>query len=161
MRLRSPAIGPNARFSLRHAGLCFLLVACGASAPVVKPPSASASTVASTVDAQPTSSIHRSDVSAMVHAGFGVFLQTVAIDEHPVFQRGKFHGFRIAALAPEYGRTGLAVGDVVTRVNGMPIERPEQAIEVFRSLEVASELHIDYERDGAPRELRVAIVDDK
>jgi len=95
----------------------------------------------------------------MVHAGLGSFLQTVAIDEHPVFQDHKFHGFRIAGLAPQYASTGIVPGDVITKVNGMPIERPEQAIEVFRSLEIASELHIDYDRDGAPHEVRLAIVD--
>lgn len=144
---------------MRLAVLALLVAACGGAPAATKAPAQVANSHAGTVDAQPTSSIARSDVDAMVHAGFGVFLQTVMVDEHPVFQNGKFHGFRIAALAPAYASSGLVAGDVVTRVNGMPIERPEQAMEVFRSLEVASELHIDYERDGAPRELRLAIVD--
>ena len=138
------------------------LVACGGS-PVAKVPTpqVAAKQVPPAPEPQPTSSIPRSRVSQTVRAGMGAFLQGVALDEQPVFQRGKFHGFRIAGLAPAYAASGLAPGDVVTRVNGMPIERPEQAIEVFRSLDVASELHIDYERDGAPHELRLAIDDGK
>lgn len=138
-----------------------ILVACGGEAPIAKAPpkQAAASTAGSPEEPPLSSSLARSQVTSAVHAGLGSFLQTVAIDEHPVFRDGKFHGFRIAALAPQYAHTGIVPGDVVTRVNGMPIERPEQAIEVFRSLEVASELHIDYERDGAPHELRLAIVD--
>ena len=54
----------------------------------------------------------------------------------------------------------LKPGDVVTRVEGMPIEHPEEAIEAFRALEVASELRVDYDRDGVPRILRFRIVDD-
>jgi type II secretory pathway component PulC len=145
---------------MRLAFTLLLLAACGGAAPIAKaPPTKAAASTASELDAPPSSSLSRSQVSSAVHAGLGSFLQTVAIDEHPVFRDGKFHGFRIAGLAPQYARTGIVPGDVVTRVNGMPIERPEQAIEVFRSLEVASELHIDYERDGTPHELRLAIVD--
>ena len=55
----------------------------------------------------------------------------------------------------------LKPGDVVFGVNGFPIERPEQAQTAFESLEVSSELRVDYERDGQPRELVYAIVDDR
>ena len=67
---------------------------------------------------------------------------------------GKFHGFRIAALQATGVLAGvdLKPGDVVTRVNGMPIEHPEEALEAFNSLEVASELRVAYERDGRARD---------
>jgi type II secretory pathway component PulC len=55
----------------------------------------------------------------------------------------------------------LRPGDVVTSVNGFPIEHPEQAQTVFDSLDVASELRVAYERDGQPRELAYAIVEDR
>ncbi len=55
----------------------------------------------------------------------------------------------------------LKPGDVVTRIEGMPIEHPEEAIEAFHALEAASELRVDYERDGVPRTLRYQIVDDE
>jgi type II secretory pathway component PulC len=95
-------------------------------------------------------------------AGPGAFLQKVALDDHPVFAAGKFHGFRIAALqADSFTGVDLKPGDVVTRVEGMPIEHPEEAIEAFNALEVASELRVDYERDGVARMLRYRIVDDE
>ena len=53
----------------------------------------------------------------------------------------------------------LKPGDVVTRVNGHSIERPEQALKVWNGLRVASELFVEYERDGRARSLRWAIVD--
>jgi len=93
--------------------------------------------------------------------GPGAFLQNLSIDEHPVFLGGKFHGFRIAALQGEALRgVDLRPGDVVTRVNGFSIEHPEDAAEAFYSLRVASELRVEYERDGEPHELRFGIVDD-
>ena len=46
------------------------------------------------------------------------------------------------------------------RVNGFSIERPDTALEAFRSLDVASELRVDYERQGAIRALRYSIVEE-
>jgi type II secretory pathway component PulC len=107
--------------------------------------------------------LRRSAVRAAVNAGLGYFLQRVVLDDHPVMQGGRFHGFRIAALHSGTFWNGVDIrpGDVVVSVNGMAIEHPEEALEAFRSLEVASELRVQYERDGKPRELRYAIVDDE
>jgi S1-C subfamily serine protease len=100
-------------------------------------------------------------VQAVLSAGPGAFLQSLAVDDHAVFLAGKFHGFRIAALRGDtWAGIDLRPGDVVTRVNGFSIEHPEQAAEAFYSLRVASELRVEYERDGEPRELRFGIVED-
>ena len=88
---------------------------------------------------------------------------------HLLFQTGP-GGAATRAICSPY-RTGdmtdinqvqetLKPGDVVTRIEGMPIEHPEEAIEAFNALQVASELRVDYERDGVARILRYRIVDD-
>jgi type II secretory pathway component PulC len=109
----------------------------------------------------PDHALPRSAVHAVVTDGLGVFLQRVEVEDQPVMTGGKFHGFRIAALRDTDFWTGvdLKPGDVVTGVNGFPIERPEQAQTAFDSLDVASELRVAFERDGQPHELVYAIVD--
>ena len=68
----------------------------------------------------------------------------------------------LVAVGSMYQRVvDLKGGDVVTHINGFPIEHPEEALEAFKSLEVSSELRVDYEREGVPRDLRYAIVDDE
>jgi len=110
----------------------------------------------------PADAIRRSAVRSVLAAGPGAFLQKVTLDDNPVFTAGKFHGFRIAALqADSFRDIDLKPGDVVTRIEGMPIEHPEEAVEAFYTLQVASELRVDYERDGVPRTLRYRIVDDE
>ena len=100
-------------------------------------------------------------VHDVVSQGLGSFLQHVEISDQPVLAAGKFHGFKIAALRDAFWQgVDLKPGDVVTSVNGFPIEHPEQAQTAFESLEVSSELRVAYERDGQPRELVYAIVDD-
>jgi S1-C subfamily serine protease len=143
------------------------IAACAASpapAPVAiaAPVAASSSLPAPAASAPvPDHAVARSAVEEVVSQGLGMFLRRLDVDDHPVFVGGKFHGFRIAGLrdAQFWSGVDLKPGDVVTTVNGFPIERPEQAQTVFDSLEVASELRVGVERSGQPRELVYTIVD--
>jgi hypothetical protein len=147
-------------------GLGLGLVACAGepaprSAVAAPPPSAAPAPVAVAASGPAENTMARSAVHAVVLQGLGMFLRRVDLDDQPVFAGGRFHGFRIAALrdAAFWNGVDIRPGDVVTSVNGFPIERPEQAQTAFDSLEVASELRVALERGGQPRELVYAIVD--
>jgi type II secretory pathway component PulC len=133
-----------------------------ASAP---PPAAPASSAPTAADRPSDHAVARAAVHAVLSDGLGAFLERVDVDDQPVFLGGKFHGFRIAALrdgaswAGFWSGVDLKPGDVVTSINGFPIEHPEQAQTAFESLEVASELRVAYERAGEKREIVYAIVD--
>jgi len=156
--------------TLATAGLvafALLAAACGGSQKESKSPASTSGTTSARADVAPEpkndtakTTLKRSAAKATVQQGLGAFLQKVTVDDKPVFLGGKFHGWRITALKGDLSGIELRPGDVVTRVNGLPIERPEQALEAFRSVEISSELRIDYERDGEPRALRYAIVED-
>jgi S1-C subfamily serine protease len=142
--------------------------ACGGSvraAPVVQAPAASGAppVAAPSAGAAPDHTVARSAVHAVVSEGLGMFLRRIDLDDQPVLVAGKFHGFRVAGLRDPQFWSGvdLKPGDVVTSVNGFPIERPDQAETAFESLEVASELRVAVEREGQPRELVYPIVDDR
>jgi type II secretion system protein C len=141
-------------------------VACGGperTAPVVQAPAANAGPPAAARSTAPDHTVARSAVRAVVSEGLGMFLRRIELDDQPVFVGGKFHGFRIHALRDPQFWSGvdLKPGDVVTSVNGFPIERPDQAETAFESLQVASELRVAVEREGQPRELVYPIVDDR
>ncbi len=102
--------------------------------------------------------IPRALLQAELANGIGRFLQQVRVK--PVVSRGRFVGWRIATLFPN--RTdvkvqALAVGDILLRVNGQPVERPEEFKEVWDSLANASELVLDIERAGETTTIRYAI----
>lgn len=104
--------------------------------------------------------IERAALLPVLDAGLGRFLQGVQTE--PVLEDGHFVGFRLLSLWPDdprFAHAGLAKGDVIVRVNGQSIEHPDDAQQVWGGLRVASELYIEYLRDGEPRELRFAIVD--
>jgi type II secretory pathway component PulC len=109
----------------------------------------------------PAGHVWRVEVMKVMSPGMPVFLQRIDVD--PVLVAGKFHGFRITALKgdPAFWRgSGLQVGDVITSVNGQPIERDQQAFDVWSQLATASELDVAYERGGQPKNLRLVIHDE-
>lgn len=150
------------RLSPLALGLGILASACGGGAP----PAASARTstppkvapTTTTGAAVETTSLSRAQVKRAIAEGVGALLQHVTLDDWPAMRDGKFHGFRIKAIDPAW-KVDLRPGDVVTRVNGMPIEHPEEADAALRSLEKAPKLRIDYERDGKPAVLELPIRD--
>ena len=94
-----------------------------------------------------------------VDRGFGHFLQMVEVEPR-VFD-GKFTGWTIVGLYPRdfWQDVDLREGDVVTRVNGLPIERETEAFSAFQGLKQAKELTVALERDGQAKKLRFPIVE--
>ncbi len=140
------------------------VVAPAAASPVAQAPAPPSSQAAS-ASPQPSDAhtLSRSAVRQAVAQGLGAFLQHIELDDQPVKAGGRFRGFRVALLRGDrfWNGVDLKPGDVITAVNGFPIERPEQALTAFESLDVASELRVTYDRDGQPRELAYSIADDR
>ncbi len=144
--------------------LAAVLVIAGCGSTASKPPAAPAMAVTSAPAPAPLPPgvLRRSDVLNAVSAGLGAFLQYVTIDvDHPVIRNRKFFGFRILTLNGDgWNGIDLKPGDIVTSVNAMPIERPEQAQEAFASSALVNEIRVDYERNGEMHAIRVPIVDE-
>jgi hypothetical protein len=141
-----------------------LAVGCGGGLmdePVRSEPPSMTDPVAAEVakPTHPPGALFRQDINETVEEGLGYFLQRVTVD--PDLAGGKFHGFRIVELRPaEYWQgVDLKPGDVVTKVNGLPIERDIDAYQAFQGLRAATELRVSLLRGGAARELVFAIVD--
>ncbi|HEX2871462.1 MAG TPA: hypothetical protein VHP33_09405 [Polyangiaceae bacterium] len=102
--------------------------------------------------------LERADVERVVDAGLGRFLGLVAIE--PSLSQGKFKGWSIVGLSsPElWGGIDLRPGDVVTKINGMAIEREVEAFDAFQAVRQAPALEISYLRQNQPRTLRFTIV---
>ena len=112
-----------------------------------------------TKPARPPGVLLKADVVATVDAGFGRFLQRVEVE--PALVDGRFRGWTIVALKPATWWDGvdLKPGDVVTSVNGMPIERETEAFDAFQALKTADRLSVAYQREGSPRTLEYKIVE--
>lgn len=106
----------------------------------------------------PITELSRAEVRATVDAGLGKFFQKVELEG--VVESGEFRGFRILRFTEpaEWRGVGLLAGDVVQRINGQSIERPEQAFAVFASLKTAPSLDVTYSRGGKAMQLSLPIV---
>ena len=103
----------------------------------------------------------RSELRAILQAGPGMFLQQVQVA--PFRERSAFVGFRIRTWFPgnpSMQSDSVRVGDVVTRVNDLPIERPEQFLSLWASLPTATSLKVELRRAGQPVTVLVPIVED-
>jgi hypothetical protein len=107
-----------------------------------------------------TDGLRRAAVVRTLDGGLGHWLQNVDVD--PKLDHGRFRGWIIRTLPAEdacYADLDLRAGDVITRVNGRPVERPEEASDVWDGLRTSSALVIDFTRAGQPHTLRFKIVD--
>ncbi|MEY2933816.1 MAG: hypothetical protein RL033_4565 [Pseudomonadota bacterium] len=135
---------------------------CGSSYPETEYPTKPPAGVNASSDdllPPPPGTLWRRDVNASLEAGLGRFLQHA--DLEPEVSAGAFVGFRIVELRPPAWWAGidLAPGDIVTQVNGMPIEQPTEAHAAFESLRSSDKLTVKYLRRGEARELTFSILD--
>jgi type II secretory pathway component PulC len=105
------------------------------------------------------SKLYRDEVVRWVDRGFGHFLQMVEVE--PRIFDGKFTGWTIVGLYPRnfWQDIDLREGDVVTRINGLPIERETEAFSAFQGLKQAKQLTVSFEREGKPKVLQFPIVE--
>jgi len=70
----------------------------------------------------------------------------------PVFEHGACQGIRFADVAPKsvYANLGIHTDDVIRRVDGREIDRPEQALEIYSKLLQQRRVEVEVERDGRP-----------
>lgn len=137
-----------------------LATACGGNAEPATPAAmAKPAPVVPEEPKPPAGSVWREDVNETIDEGLGYFLQRVEVD--PEVRGGRFEGFRIVSLIPEEYWDGIDLrpGDVVTGINGMPIERETEAYAAFQALRTADAIRVEYLRGGQPRQLVVGIVD--
>jgi len=96
--------------------------------------------------------IHKDALEKLLADGPASILAMVQTDSY--MQNGKFAGFAIVAFRttpPAF--LDLREGDVVTSINNLPIERPEQYFKIFEALKTATELKFDILREGEAQTL--------
>jgi len=73
----------------------------------------------------------------------------------PVFANGKQTGFRVypGRNRQAFVRLGLRPGDLVTAINGTPLDDPDHGQEIFRTLGSSPEAHVTVTRNGQQQDL--------
>lgn len=73
----------------------------------------------------------------------------------PVFANGKQTGYRIypGRNRQAFLRLGLRPGDLVTAINGTPLDDPEHGQQIFNTLGSSSEAHVTVQRNGQQQDV--------
>jgi general secretion pathway protein C len=73
------------------------------------------------------------------------------IQLHPDFTDHQFQGFRVARLQADslLARAGLRQGDLIRRVNGLDVWRPESLGKLLASAHSVTQVDVELDRDGA------------
>ena len=105
----------------------------------------------------PETELHRAALDELLARGPAYTLAMVQIDSAKA--DGKFVGFTIVSFRTELpAYLDLEPGDVVTKVNGLPIETPDQFFAVFEALKTATEVRFDVLREGKAQAITVPVV---
>jgi general secretion pathway protein C len=73
----------------------------------------------------------------------------------PVFAGGKMRGFRVypGANRQAFSRLGLRAGDLVTAINGTPLDDKDRAQEIFGTLSSSTDARVSITRNGRQQDL--------
>jgi general secretion pathway protein C len=73
----------------------------------------------------------------------------------PVFAGGKMRGFRVypGANRQAFARMGLRAGDLVTAINGTPLDDKDRAQEIFSTLNSSTDARVTVTRNGRQQDL--------
>lgn len=77
----------------------------------------------------------------------------------PVLDGGKLTGVRISAAgdAALMNQLGLRPGDVVTQVNGLPVDSFARGEQIMTSLKTSTAVRVTVQRDGKPTDITVGL----
>jgi general secretion pathway protein C len=73
----------------------------------------------------------------------------------PVFAQGKQRGYRVypGRNRQAFVRLGLRPGDLVTAINGTPLDDPARGQEIFATIGTSSEAHVTVMRNGQAKDV--------
>ena len=77
----------------------------------------------------------------------------------PNYVGGKYSGFKLVGVRPSslYRAIGIRSGDVIKRINGMEIDSPNKALQLFDKLQNSRRISLDLQRGGVSRTLYYTI----
>jgi general secretion pathway protein C len=82
---------------------------------------------------------------------------TQILRPQPVFANGQQRGYRVypGRNRQQFAKLGLRPGDLVTAINGMPLDDPSRGMEVMESMNSATEVTVTVERNGQSTQITI------
>ena len=82
---------------------------------------------------------------------------TEILRPQPVFANGQQRGYRVypGRNRQQFSRLGLMPGDLVTGINGTPLDDPARGMEILQTMNSATEVTVTVERNGQSTQISI------
>ena len=82
---------------------------------------------------------------------------TEIIRPQPVFANGQQRGYRVypGRNRQQFSKLGLMPGDLVTAINGTPLDDPARGMEILQSMNSAAQVTVTVERNGQSSQINI------
>jgi general secretion pathway protein C len=82
---------------------------------------------------------------------------TEILRPQPVFANGEQRGYRVypGRNRQQFSKLGLMPGDLVTAVNGAPLDDPARGMEILQAMNSATDVTVTVERNGQPTQITI------
>jgi general secretion pathway protein C len=82
---------------------------------------------------------------------------TEIIRPQPVFANGQQRGYRVypGRNRQQFSKLGLMPGDLVTAINGTPLDDPARGMEILQSINTAAQVTVTVERNGQSSQVNI------
>lgn len=82
---------------------------------------------------------------------------TDVLRPQPVFADGQQRGYRVypGRNREQFGKLGLLPGDLVTAINGTPLDDPARGMEILQTMNSATSITVTVERNGEPVQVSI------
>jgi general secretion pathway protein C len=82
---------------------------------------------------------------------------TEIIRPQPVFANGQQRGYRVypGRNREQFSKLGLMPGDLVTAINGTPLDDPARGMEILQSMNSATQVTVTVERNGQSTQVNI------
>jgi general secretion pathway protein C len=90
-------------------------------------------------------------------AGNGSDAITEILRPQPVFADGHQRGYRVypGRERAQFAKLGLMPGDLVTAINGTPLDDPARGVEILQTMNSATDVTVSVERNGQPTQITI------
>lgn len=103
--------------------------------------------------ARPASSQFTENLRQLAESNPGAIAEVVR--PQPVFANGVQRGYRVypGRNRQMFARLGLQPGDLVTTINGTPLDDPQRGMEIFNTMATSDRVTVTVERNGQSQDL--------
>lgn len=102
---------------------------------------------------RPINSQFQQNLERIARENPGAFAEIIR--PQPVFANGMQRGYRVypGRNRQQFTRLGLQPGDLVTAINGTPLDDPQRGMEIFNTLGTSDRVTVSVERNGQAQDL--------